>query len=314
MTKRILLTGASGFTGRHFIDLASRLNYHCVALCHKPTDLSDFMVKQDIGNQTCTEHLSIVVADLTNKAQLQTAISDAKPDMVVHLAAISFVDHGDVADIYQTNLLGTINLLDCLIESGLPLQKVLIASSGNVYGNNEQLPIHEGLLPTPINDYGVSKYSMELAAHIRSDKLPIIISRPFNYVGVGQAEHFLIPKIVAAFRAKQTEIYLGNLDVARDFSDVRDIVWAYLKLLTCEVKTGTFNLCTGKATSLLTVIEQLNVLSGYQIEVKVNPQFVRVNEIKTLYGDQLRLVSAIGSYQQYTLQDTLKWMYQAPMA
>lgn len=298
MGKIILITGASGFTGRHFITLANSLGFECVALNHKASD-------SVVG---CTK---VIVADLSDKAQLKEKLVDVNPDYVVHLAAVSFVAHGDVGNIYNTNTVGTINLLDCLIELGISLKKVLIASSGNVYGNNEDLPINECMAPTPVNDYAISKYSMELAAELRFEKLPLVIVRPFNYTGVGQAEHFLIPKIVNAFKANQQTIELGNLDVARDFSDVRDVVNSYVKLLKSPTCSERFNICTGKSTSLLSVISMLNKLAGYKIIVNVNPNFVRDNEIKELYGTNKKLTSTVGQYISYDFEDTLKWMFES---
>jgi nucleoside-diphosphate-sugar epimerase len=298
MGSKILLTGASGFTGRHFIDLANKQGYECVALCLKATDKVE----------GCTQ---VVVADLTNKALLVEKLAEVKPDYVIHLAAISFVSHGNVTDIYQTNLIGTLNLLDSLIELNLNVKKVLIASSGNVYGNNENLPISEKMQPAPANDYSISKYSMELAAQLRFNKLPIVIVRPFNYSGVGQAEHFLIPKIVKAFKQNQSAIELGNLDVARDFSDVRDVVNSYIKLLESDSCSEHYNVCTGKFTSLLSVISMLNKLAGYDINVTVNPKFVRSNEVKELYGTNLKLINTVGQYISHDFEDTLKWMFEA---
>lgn len=298
MRKKILITGASGFTGRHFIFLANTLGYDCVALCH---------TKQE-SVEGCS---ATFIADITNKKQLKEQLAIIQPDYVVHLAAISFVPHGDVADIYQANLIGTTNLIDCLIELHLPLKKVLIASSGNVYGNNVDLPINETMLPTPINDYGVSKYSMELAVKLRFDKLPIIMIRPFNYTGDGQAEHFLIPKIISSFKSKDKYIELGNLDVSRDFSDVRDVANAYIKLLESDARSDIYNVCTGKSISLLSIISILNELAGYTIAVKVNPDFVRENEIKELYGDNKKLTQIIGKYIEYEFHETLAWMYNS---
>lgn len=298
MGKKILLTGATGFTGRHFIKHANEQGYECVALCHR-----------DIGAIEGCEQL--VVSDLADKEQLKSRLANINPDYVLHLAAISFVDHGNVGDIYRTNVLGTINLLDCLIELNVNPKKVIVASSGNVYGNSRILPINESLATSPVNDYAASKCAMELAVRIRYDKLPIVLVRPFNYTGVGQAEHFLIPKIVGAFKRKQASIELGNLDVARDFSDVRDIVRAYLKLMTSNTDAVHVNICTGKATSLLSIIDWLNQIAGYEIEVNVNPDFVRANEIKQLYGTNQMLIDIIGDYQQYEFTDTLKWMYGA---
>jgi nucleoside-diphosphate-sugar epimerase len=301
MTKKLLLTGAAGFTGRHFITQANRLGYQCMALCHKEKD--------QLGVSIPSE-----VVDLADKEQLRATIEAWAPDYVVHLASVSFVAHGDSTDIYRSNLLGTINLLDCLIELAIPVKKVLLASSGNVYGNyyglSDQLPITEAMQPFPVNDYGVSKYAMELAAELRFKQLPIIMVRPFNYTGLGQGQHFVIPKLVAAFKCRTSSLSLGNLDVSRDFSDVRDVVSAYLKLLESEACSATFNLCSGKATSLQTVIAYLGEQCGYHLDIQVNSAFVRDNEIKTLYGSNQKLVQLIGPYQQHQLNDTLDWMLE----
>jgi GDP-6-deoxy-D-talose 4-dehydrogenase len=298
MGKKILLTGASGFTGRHFIKLANELGHECIALCHKETDFVE----------GCSE---VIIADLTDKAKLIEKLKNVNPNYVVHLAAISFVAHGDVGDIYNTNVVGTINLLDCLIDLKLDIEKTLFASSGNVYGNNKQLPISENMEMLPVNDYAVSKCAMEMAIKLRFNKLPIVIVRPFNYTGVGQAEHFLIPKIVQTYKRKEKEIELGNLDVARDFSDVRDVVSAYIKLLESDASSEVFNICTGKATSLLKVIELLNGYAGYELKVSVNPEFVRENEIKELYGANDKLVNTIGNYREFSFSDTLQWMHKS---
>lgn len=298
MGNKILITGASGFTGRHFISLANSLGYECIALSQKQSD-------SVVG---CTQ---VIVADLKDKTQLKEKLLAVSPNYVVHLAGISFVAHGDVGEIYKTNTIGTLNLLDSLIELNLPLKKVLIASSGNVYGNNKELPINEGMSPAPVNDYAISKYAMELAAQLRFKKLPLLIVRPFNYTGVGQSEHFLIPKIVKAFKLNQPTIELGNLDVARDFSDVRDVVNSYVKLLESDSSSEQFNICTGKSTTLLSIISTLNQLADYEIKVDVNPSFVRDDEIKELYGDNHKLINAIGSYSSYVLEDTLKWMFES---
>ena len=297
MSKKILITGAAGFTGLHITKLATQSGYECVALCHKSTD-SVF---------ACGK---VIVADLTNKTELSRQLSQIKPDYVIHLAAISFVAHGDTSEIYQTNLLGTINLMECLAEMQSTIKKLLIVSSGNVYGNNQNLPIDELMMPEPVNDYAISKYSMELATKIRFDTLPTVIVRPFNYTGLGQAEHFIIPKIIGAFRRKDRRIELGNLDVARDFSDVRDVASSYIKLLESEAQSEIFNVCTGRAIALTTIIETLNSIAGYKMEVSINPDFVRKNEIKQLFGSNLKLVNCIGEYQNYEFEDTLNWMYQ----
>ena len=290
----LLVTGGAGFTGRHLIEAANQKGYHCIA-----------MVQHEVPEAPAA--FDTVVADLLDPASLEHAILEVKPDYIVHLAAISFVAHGNTAEIYQVNQLGTINLLDAIRKNAPEMKKVLIASSANIYGNTTALPITESVPPAPVNHYGMSKVAMELASRLYAD-LPIVLSRPFNYTGCGQSPNFLIPKIVNAFKAGKRGIELGNVDVSRDFSDVRDVVAAYLRLLAADIAAPAYNVCSGIATSLLSVIEALNELAGYDIQVSINPDFIRSDEIKTLYGSPALLEAAIGSYRQYALTDTLAWM------
>lgn len=296
----LLITGAAGFTGRHLIAAASRKGYRCIALA------------QQKGKEVSGAH-DTLVADLLDPAALEQAIAQVKPDFIVHLAAISFVAHGNTAEIYQANQLGNINLLDAIRKSVSNIKKILIASSANIYGNTTDLPITEATPLAPVNHYGMSKVTMEMATKLYAD-LPIVMSRPFNYTGCGQSPNFLIPKIVNAFRAGKQEIELGNLDVYRDFSDVRDVVAAYLRLLETHTTAPAYNICSGTATALLSVIETLNGLAGYEIQVSINPDFVRSDEIKTLYGSPVLLEAAVGKYRKFTLPDTLAWMLAEKVA
>ena len=143
------------------------------------------------------------------------------------------------------------------------------------------------------------------------EKLPIIVTRPFNYTGVGQAENFLIPKIVKHFKEKKEVIELGNLDVSREFNDVSFVCDTYEKLLKCEKVSGTVNICSGRGIKLLEVIDMMNERAGYSIDVKVNPAFVRKDEIKSLTGSPKKLFNMIGSVEQCSFRETLKKMYEA---
>jgi len=294
---KILITGGVGFTGRYFMEEATTLGYHCIALIQN-------------GSNVVDDAIDVVECDLLNRSRVSKVVAEVQPDYVVHLAAVSFVGHGSVEEIYKTNIVGTTNLLDAIASECPNIQKVLIASSGNVYGNTSILPITEMAELNPENDYGVSKCSMELAIRIRMRNLPIIITRPFNYTGIGQAEYFLVPKIVNAFKDKKPLIELGNLDISRDFSDVRDVVSAYLGLLESNSSSEIYNVCSGKSISLFSIIQELNELAGYEIDVKVNASYVRDNEIKELYGSEKKLNKLLGSYRKYSFDDTLEWMYQ----
>ena len=186
---------------------------------------------------------------------------------------------------------------------------MLLASSANVYGNSEVSPLDENTPPSPENDYAVSKYAMELMARQWRHRLPVIVARPFNYTGVGQSKSFLLPKIVDHFARGEKRIELGNIEVHRDFSDVRMVADAYHRLLQRGEPGNVYNVCSGVAHSIHDVLDMLAAISGYEIEVEVNPRFVRSNEVKRLVGDNRRLVECIGDIRRIALSETLEWMY-----
>jgi nucleoside-diphosphate-sugar epimerase len=282
--KRALVTGLSGFTGEY--------------------------VEQELRH--AGYEVAGISADLTDRAALAAEVQALQPDVVVHLAAIAFVAHSDIEQIYRVNVVGTRNLLEALAALPKKPSAVLLASSANIYGNTDVAVIHEEVPAAPANDYAVSKLSMEYMARLWMDKLPIIMVRPFNYTGVGQHENFLLPKIVSHFRRKEARIELGNLNVWRDFSDVRVVAAAYRQLLAKAPAGQVFNISSGKAYSLGEALEMMAQIAGYKIDVHVNPAFVRANEVARLTGDNRRLASVVGEIDPPPLEQTLRWMYEAP--
>lgn len=298
---KILITGADGFTGRYLAAELQRAGYEVHGLVHKP-----------VSSAKVSGVSALHVADLSDAARLAAVVNEVQPDKVAHLAAIAFVAHGDIEAIYRTNLVGTRHLLEALAQSNAPLDAVLLASSANVYGNSVGGVLDENTPPAPANDYAVSKLAMEYAARLYVGRLPLIMARPFNYTGVGQAESFLIPKIVNHVRRRAPLIELGNLDVARDFSDVRNVVQLYRRLLEAPAAVGqTLNVCSGQAWSLNDVLAMVREISGHDFEVRVNPAFVRQNEVKTLLGSRARLDAVVGEVPEIALRDTLRWMLEA---
>ena len=298
---KILVTGADGFTGHYLAAELQRAGYEVHGLVHKP-----------VASGKVPGVSALHVADLSDAARLAAMVNEVQPDKVAHLAAIAFVAHGDIEAIYRTNLVGTRHLLEALAQSNAPLDAVLLASSANVYGNSVGGVLDENTPPAPANDYAVSKLAMEYAARLYAGRLPLIMARPFNYTGVGQAESFLIPKIVNHVRRRAPLIELGNLDVARDFSDVRNVVQLYRRLLEAPAAVGqTLNVCSGQAWSLNDVLAMVREISGHDFEVRVNPAFVRQNEVKTLLGSRARLDAVVGEVPEIALRDTLRWMLEA---
>lgn len=297
--EKAFITGLEGFTGRY---LAREM--HTAGYAVSGTELVK-SADADPGVFQC---------DLCDVDALKRVVAEVKPDVVAHLAGIAFVPHGNADAMYRTNLVGTRNLLEAIASSGHRPRAILLASSSNIYGNAAVEVIEETVLPAPTNDYAVSKLAMEYMARLWIDRLPIIFVRPFNYTGIGQSLVFLLPKIVDHFRRRAPVIELGNLDVVRDFSDVRILVQVYRRLLQLaseEIPRGeAFNTCSGKGHSLLSVIQMMQEISGYSIEVRVNPEFVRDNEVKILLGSRAKLEKIIGAVEDIPLIETLRWMYQ----
>lgn len=288
---RVVITGIQGFTGHYMSAEMTNAGYEVFGLGVDPCDAKNYFQ-----------------ADLNDKTTLAKVFEQIKPDVVIHLAALAFVGHGDANGFYQVNLLGTRNLLEVLASAHHQPQAVLLASSANIYGNRSEGILSEQILPDPANDYAVSKLAMEHMARLWMNRLPIIITRPFNYTGVGQAENFLLPKIVAHFKQKAAVIELGNLDVWRDFSDVRSLVSAYRRLIEAKAFNQTVNVCSGKVHSLREVIALCEKITHHKIDIQVNSAFVRPNEVKTLCGDATLLRNLIGDWQTHDLEDTLRWM------
>lgn len=289
--KRALITGIQGFTGRYMAAELTAQGCEVLGLGSQPSDEANYY-------QT----------DLTDQVGLSKLLADLQPDIVVHLAALAFVGHGAADAFYEVNLIGTRNLLEAIAACGKKPESVLIASSANVYGNASEGMLSETTPPAPANDYAVSKLAMEYMASLWFARLPIIIARPFNYTGVGQADNFLLPKIVKHFREKAATIELGNLDVWRDFSDVRSLVSAYRGLLEARPIGQFVNVSSGKTHSLREVIDMCRAITGHDLIVEVNPAFVRANEVKTLCGDNSRLKSLVPGWETPDLRETLSWM------
>lgn len=259
--KRALITGINGFTGRFMANELAAQGCEVLGVGSQPSDSPSYYQ-----------------VDLADVAGLRKLLADTQPDIVVHLAALAFVGHGAADAFYQVNLIGTRNLLEAIDACGKVPDCVLLASSANVYGNASSGMLDETTQPAPANDYAVSKLAMEYMASLWHAKLPIVIARPFNYTGVGQAENFLLPKIVSHFTRKASTIELGNLDVWRDFSDVRAVVSAYRGLLEARPLGQTINVSSGVTYSLREVIDMCREITGQDIDVQVNPAFVRANE------------------------------------
>lgn len=280
---RVLVTGAHGFTGRYVADALGKRAHEALAL----------------------------ESDLLDAVALRQEVRTARPDATIHLAARAFVDSSDFGAFYGVNQVGTFNLLDALAEAS-PGSTVLLASSAQVYGGAASGLLDEEQPLNPGNHYALSKAFMEQGAALWADRLHLLVARPFNYTGEGQEERYLVPKIVAHFRRRDPVIELGNLHVLRDFGDVRAVADAYVGLVEARnLPARVYNVASGVLSSIGGIVEHLSKRTGYRIEVRVNPAFVRANDVAELGGDASRLRSALPGWGPRPLADTLDWMLAA---
>jgi len=293
--RRALITGLRGFTGYYLAQELTAAGYRV---------FGTVMPGEEVGPD-------MFAVDLCDRDAVAAMVAEVRPDVVAHLAGIAFVGHANVEAIYRVNVVGTRNLLEALASGSDQPTSVLLASSANIYGNASVPVIDEDVPPAPANDYAVSKLAMEYMARLWMDKLPITIVRPFNYTGVGQADNFLLPKIVSHFRRNEARIELGNLAIARDFSDVRMVARAYRRILAAAPAGEAFNVCSGTPHSLSNVIEMMGEIAGYRIDVQVNPAFVRANDVLQLTGSNRKLTAVVGDLAPTPLSETLRWMYLA---
>jgi len=297
-SKRVLLTGARGFTGVHLRRELETAGYTVIGLVHE---------------SAAGDHEFF--ADLRDASATRDAIRATSPDHVIHLAAISFVGHANVDELYTTNVLGTVHLLEALASADHRPERVVLASSANVYGDVRTALVGEDSPPQPANHYAATKVAMEAAAQVYRSTLPITITRPFNYTGPGQAGHFVVPKIVEHFARRASRIELGNLDVVRDFLDVRVVATLYRQLLECDAAVSqVINLCSGRGIDLGGIIAKLEEITGHSLVVEVNPAFVRGNELKRLVGSNARLLGLVGNLPDLPFERTLRDMVTSAAA
>ncbi len=294
--KTCLITGINSFTGPYICEAFKQQNYNIVG-----TVLSTI----DFPNSNGFE---VHKMNLLNYDDVNSVIAKTQPNIVIHLAGISFVINNNASRFYDVHVNGTRNLLAALVEHNVPISKIILASSGHVYGPTA-IP-SEKTPPKAMNDYAVSKIAMEYMSKTWADKLPIIIARPFNYTGVAQKEHFIIPKILSAFVNKISELQLGRTDIKRDFSDVRFIAQCYAALAK-EGKIGeVYNLASGKSYSIHYLIEEFSRISGLNIIIKHNKSFVRSNEPHSITADNTKIMGLKKAPEHIPIEKTLRWMFE----
>lgn len=292
---RALVTGSSGFVGRHLV----------AALRASSVDVVEF--DRNDG-------------DLSDPATARSVIERVAPDVVFHLAAQSSARRSfdDPVATFSSNVLGTVAILDA-VHRLAPRARVLVASSSEVYGivHEADLPVVETVPSRPTSPYAASKVAQEIVAeqYARAFGLDVVISRCFNAVGPGQASQFALPSFARqlteiARGKREPALRVGNLDVSRDFVDVRDVAHALALMAERGERGSIYNVCSGRAVRLREALGMLLTASGVDVRVEVDESRLRPADVPLLVGSYAHLNEATGWRPELPLERSLADLYQ----
>jgi GDP-4-dehydro-6-deoxy-D-mannose reductase len=288
---RILVTGASGFAGVYLCRLLRSAGYEVVA--------------------AASQGVVDVRLDVSDATAVRETFREYRPRGVFHLAAIAYVPTAEkeLALTDAVNRAGTANVLDAACDVGA---RTLVVSSGAVYGDvlDSELPATERTEPHPKGAYAQSKLAAEAECASRRARQEIIIARPFNHTGPGQAREYVCSDFAAQLAeceagTRPARIEVGNLSIERDFSDVNDIVEGYRALFEHARAGETYNLCSGRPTAIAHILDILIRLSGIKIDVVTRDERLRSRDVNRAYGSYEKAERAVGWHPSRPLERTL---------
>lgn len=312
--KKFLITGFSGFVGRHF------LHY----LYEQPEAFEIFGIdirRPAFDYSIYEDRLTIRFKEvnLLNQDELKTVLIEFQPDYILHLASFSSVAYSwqnpEECFINNTNIF--LNLTSTLKELNMNC-RVLSIGSSEEYGNvtAAQLPLREDMHLTPVSPYAVARVSQEMLSRVFVDSfhLDIILTRSFNHIGPWQDERFVVPSFIRRILnisksgACEGTIETGDTTIIRDFVDVRDVVRAYYLLLTKGTPGEIYNICSGNGIALSEIISRIGNVLNIHVNTTINPAYVRPNDNRVVIGSHEKITKELGWMPQIPLTDTLKDM------
>ncbi len=300
---RALVTGASGFVGRYLIEALRRDGIDVFA-CGGPHDASE-------------EYFPI---DLADPQILTAALDAARPTVIFHLAAQTFVPESLASPLetYEINAIGTARLAQA-VRGWDSAPRIVFPSSAEVYGGRDasDYPLRETLDLRPANPYGASKAAAEsiLLAESRSFGTDVVIARAFNHIGPGQDERFVVASLAAQLAriaaGGAPQLFVGNLSAARDFLDVRDVVAAYVALAREGQRGEVYNVCSGAAVAIRDVLRELIAIARVPVEVREDSARVRSSDIPLSVGSSEKLRAKTGWTRRIPLLRSLREILEA---
>ncbi len=306
---RWLITGADGFVAGHLLP----------HLLEQETDAQVFGMVWRHAPQNCwpKDHtrLQVLPGELTDAQSIAQVVEQARPEIILHLAAASSVAQSwlDPEPAYRTNVLGQLHLLESA-RSMKTMPKVVIASSAEIYGRDghDGKPISEEAPLRPLSPYAVTKAAQDLQAgqYYAAHGLPTVRLRLFNHTGPGRPPHFVASSFAQQLAEierglREPVIHVGNLDVARDFTDVRDIARAW-RLAALHGRPGeAYNVCSGRPTPIRRILDILLEETDIKVEVRTDAELLRTGEIQSLYGNRALFSKTTGWQPEIELEQTL---------
>ena len=294
---KALVTGGSGFVGRHLKD-------YLVSMGDDATLLDPTV---DIANEEALSH----AMDSLPSGSIET---------IYHLAALANVGEsfGSSHEVFRVNVMGTLNLLEAA-RRVFPGARIIIVSSSEVYGrvSPNLLPVDEDSPLAPLSPYAASKAAAEQVAMqaFRAYGQRVIIARPFNHIGPGQSDSYVVSalakRVLLAQRGGIGSIRVGNLESRRDFTDVRDVVRAYRQMAEVGVAGKVYNVCSGQSVSISWLAGRIIRLAGAEVVLERDPRLARDVEVSDIYGDSSRCRSELlwkpAISIEESLKDVLEW-------
>jgi len=294
---RALITGVNGFVGKYLVQELQEKGYSVCGIGMGPFNLAGVHYKE---------------VNILDRLELEQAMKELNPDIVFHLAGLASVSHSwrDPKASFEVNVIGTINLLESL--KWREVQSIVYVGSSEIYGPGRRIgeKFCETTSPNPQSPYATSKYAAErIALQLgQAYKLPVILTRPFNHIGVGQNEGFVVPdfarQILEASKRGES-IRVGRLDVYRDLTDVRDIVRAYRLLAEKGLEGETYNICSGVGRKISDILDLMRMEYG-NLNVELDESKMRPVENIYSVGDNNKIRTAIGWEPLYPIEDSLR--------
>jgi len=306
---RVLITGITGFVGSHLAEYALDLGAEVWGSCRwrSKTENIDHM----------RDKLHLVECDLRDLSSVQHLVEKAAPDYIVHLAAQSFVASSwhTPAETLHTNSVSQVNLLEAILPRKADAPRFIAIGSSEEYGMvyADEVPIKETNPLRPLSPYAVSKVTQDLMGYqyFQSYGLPIIRTRAFNHEGPRRGDVFVTSNFARQIAEIESDVrrpvlYVGNLDARRDYTDVRDIVRGYWRLLEAGTAGEVYNLCSGREWAIRDVLSfLLNRSRVRDIKVELDPSRLRPSDVPLLLGDPSKIQREVGWQAKIPFEQTL---------